>query len=62
VEFADKYTFRDSPSGRRYDFSFRFGDDPAERCVGEIRDFIANVALPWFEQQALAAGQSGPRS
>jgi len=52
TEFSDKYTYRDAPGGRRYDFSIRFGDVPASRCLSEIREFVKNVAIPWFEAQA----------
>jgi len=62
VEFADKYTFRNPPGGRKYNFRFRFGDLAEERCVSEIRDFVADVALPWLEQQARIANQSTPGS
>ena len=55
VEFADKWTYRDSPAGRKFDFSIRWGDDAAERCLQEIHDFVEIVALPWFADQAAAA-------
>jgi hypothetical protein len=55
VEFADKWTYRDSPAGRKFDFSIRWEDDAAERCLQEIRDFVVVVAVPWFESQAAAA-------
>ncbi len=55
VEFADKWTYRDSPSGRKFDFSIRWEDDAAERCLREIRDFVELVAIPWFESQAAAS-------
>lgn len=52
VEFADRWTYRDSPAGRRFDFSIRWGEDAAERCLNEIRDFVQIVAVPWFKSQA----------
>jgi hypothetical protein len=57
TEFADRFTYRDSPTGRRFDFSVRWGDDAAERCLNEIRDFVRLVAVPWFEQQAADLGR-----
>ncbi len=54
VEFADIWTFRDSPAGRQFNFSIRWGDDAAERCLKEIRDFVQIVAIPWFRLQAAA--------
>jgi hypothetical protein len=55
VEFADKWTCGDSPAGRKFDFNIRWGDDAAERCLQEIRDFVEVVAVPWFEAQAATA-------
>jgi len=55
TEFADRWTYRDSPAGRQFDFGIRFGDDAADRCLSEIQDFVETVALPWFEAQAKAA-------
>jgi hypothetical protein len=55
VEFSDKWTYRDSPAGRKFDFGIHWGDDAAERCLQEIRDFVVVVAVPWFESQADAA-------
>ena len=52
IDYSDKYTYRDSPSGKIYDFGIRWGDKAAEKCANEIRDFIENVALPWFVRQA----------
>ena len=57
VEFSDRWTYRDSPAGRRFDFDLRGGEDAAERCLREIRAFVEIVALPWFEAQAAAAGK-----
>ena len=54
IEFGDKWTYKDSPAGRKFDFSIRWGDDAAERCLREIRDFVQLVAVPWFESQAAA--------
>jgi hypothetical protein len=56
VEFSDRWTYRDSPAGRRFDFGIRWGEDAAERCLREIREFVELVALPWFEARAVAAG------
>jgi hypothetical protein len=58
VEFADKYTHHNPPGGRKYDFSYQFGNEPEQRCLREIRDFIHNVALAWFEQQSISADQA----
>jgi len=55
VEFADKWTYRDSPSGRKFNFEFRTGEDSVEHCLDEIREFVKTVALPWFEAQATMA-------
>jgi hypothetical protein len=55
IEFSDKWTFRDSPAGRQFDFNIRWEDDAAERCSQEICDFVVVVAMPWFESQAAAA-------
>ena len=54
VEISDKWTCRDSPAGRRFDFNIRWGDDAEERCLREIHDFVQIVAVPWFEAQAAA--------
>ncbi len=60
VEFSDPYTYRDSPSGRKYDFGIRWGDDAADRCITEIREFVEDVALPWFAEKARhEAGKGG---
>ena len=59
VTFSDAYTYKDSPSGRKYDFGIRWGDDAVERCVAEIRDFVENVAIPWFDDQAEGAMENG---
>ncbi len=55
VEFADRWTCRDSPAGRRFDFNIRWDVDAAERCLREIRSFVEVVAIPWFESQAADA-------
>jgi hypothetical protein len=55
TEFGDRWTYRDSPAGRQFNFSIRWGDDAAERCLQEIHDFVETVAIPWFEAQAAAS-------
>lgn len=54
IEFADRWTYKDSHGGRKYDFGIQRGGDEEsiERCLGEIRDFVENVAMVWFEEQA----------
>lgn len=52
VESSDRFTYRDSPAGRQFDFSVRFADDAAERCLSEIREFVETVAIPWLNEQA----------
>jgi hypothetical protein len=58
VEFADRWTCRDSPAGRKFDFGLGGGDDAADRCLREIRDFVEVVAIPWFKSQAASAAQA----
>jgi len=58
-EVSDPHTYRDTPSGRKYDFNIRWGDDAVERCVAELADFVRNVAMPWFVEQAHRVSASG---
>lgn len=55
TEFADPWTYRGNQSGRQFDFSIRRGDDAADRCLSEIREFVELIALPWFARQSAAA-------
>jgi hypothetical protein len=55
VEIADKWTYRNSPAGRKFDFSIHRGDEAAEHCLQEIRDFVETVAIAWFESQKAPA-------
>jgi len=59
VEFSDLYTYKDSPSGRKYNFGIRWGDDAVERCIAEIHDFVENVGLAWFAKQARGFAVNG---
>ena len=56
-EVSDPHTCTDSPSGRKYNFNIRWGDDAVDRCLREIHDFVMNVADPWFEHQARSFGK-----
>ena len=51
-EISDPHTFKGSPSGRKYNFGIRWGDNSAEQCVAEVCDFVEKVAVPWFAKQA----------
>jgi hypothetical protein len=59
VEFSDAHTYRDSPSGRKFDFGIPWGDNAVERCLAEIRDYVANVAIQWFRAQSRAVARGG---
>ena len=52
TECGDRFTYRGSPAGRKFDFNIRWGDDASDRCLREIRAFVEVVAMPWFEKQA----------
>ncbi len=55
TEFADAWTYKDSPGGRKYDFGIRWGDDAVDRCLREVHDFVENVAISWFAERASEA-------
>jgi hypothetical protein len=45
---SQPYACKDSPSGRRFNFSFHDAPETVERCAAEIAFFIRDVAEPWF--------------
>jgi len=38
----------DSPSGKKYNFSYHVADETIDRCVNNIYEFINEVAEPWY--------------
>ena len=56
VDHSDRFTYRDSPSGRQFDFDIRWGDEPVARCLTEIHDFVRDVVIPWAESTAASEG------
>jgi hypothetical protein len=59
TEFADRYTYKDSPSGRKYRFHFLRSNDAAEVCIREVEAFVREVAAPWFQDRIAEVKQRG---
>jgi len=55
TEFGDRWTYKDSPSGRKYMFHFLRSEDAAEFCIREVESFVSEVASPWFENHLAQA-------
>jgi hypothetical protein len=48
-EFSDRWTYRDGPGPKKYDFGIEWGDDAVDRCLDEITHFVQRVVVPCAE-------------
>ena len=47
---SSQYQFKNSPSGKKYNFRYHKTDETIERCVENIFQFCVEVGEKWFER------------